>query len=311
MTGTTNRKIIVVPCIVISWLYVSGSSSVLLATPSCRRMSSASVPPSMKNTKVRTRYMIPMRLWSVVVTHDVQPVRSRSTLCAATWGTATGAVISCVAMSVGSAARLQALLDALALAGGGLVGPPDRGALAVEPGFEVVGRHRGHFGDHVGVVAPAELGALTREGGAGELAGDLEPGVVRVARDGVEIAAELRDPPGVGDVLGVDVEGDGRVDRDDHLLVGERRAEVLAGLRIAVGLVGVAPDVLLAVDADVQRLAVGRQAAAGVGQLEARGRRVRRVADRVELDERDRGEDHEDHRGADRPADLQARVAPD
>src|SRR6478735_308413 len=27
----------------------------------------------MKKAKVRTRYMIPMRLWSVVVIHDVQP----------------------------------------------------------------------------------------------------------------------------------------------------------------------------------------------------------------------------------------------
>ncbi len=45
--------------------------------------------------------MIPMRLWSVVVTHDVHPVRSRSTPWATTWGTAVGgAVISWVAMRV-------------------------------------------------------------------------------------------------------------------------------------------------------------------------------------------------------------------
>src|SRR3954467_14268090 len=261
MTGTTNRKTIVVPCIVISWLYVCGSSSVLFAWLSCRRISSASVPPSMKNTKVRTRYMIPMRLWSVVVTHDVHPVRSRSTLWATTCGTAAGAVISCVAMS-GSAARRLALVDALALARGGLVGPPDRGALAVLPGLVVLGGHRAHLGDHVGVVAPAQLGALPRERRAGELARDLEPRVVRVTGNGVELAAEPRDPPRVSDVLGVDVERDGRVHGHDHRLVGEHGAERRV---VAVARVRVAPHVLLAVDADVQRLAVRRQLLARPG----------------------------------------------
>ena len=90
MIGTTNRKIIVVPCIVNSSLYVLGSSSVLFAWLSCRRMSSASVPPRMKKTNVRTRYMIPIRLWSVVVTQDVQPVRSRSTRRATICGTGGG-----------------------------------------------------------------------------------------------------------------------------------------------------------------------------------------------------------------------------
>ena len=66
MIGTTNRKTIVVPCIVNSWLYVCGDSSVLSGAPSCRRISSASTPPRMKKTKVVTRYMIPIRLWSVV-----------------------------------------------------------------------------------------------------------------------------------------------------------------------------------------------------------------------------------------------------
>src|SRR5215218_3198829 len=140
MTGTTNRKTIVVPCIVISWLYVCGSSSVLFAWLSCRRISSASVPPSRKNTKVRTRYMIPIRLWSVVVTHEVQPVRGRSISWATTWGTGAGAVICWVAMRFrfrgeggGSAAGLPALVDALALTLGRLVGLLDPPALAVEP----------------------------------------------------------------------------------------------------------------------------------------------------------------------------------
>ena len=73
----------------------------------------------------------------------------------------------------------------------------------------------------------------------------LEPGLVRVARDRVHLAAELRDPPRVGDVVGGDVERDGHADRDDHLLVGE-------DLLVALGRVLVAPDVLLAVDDDVE-----------------------------------------------------------
>src|SRR3954454_7108715 len=229
MTGTTNRKTIVVPCIVMSSLYVCGVSSVLSAWLSCSRMSSASVPPSRKKTNVRTRYMIPMRLWSVVVTQEVQPVRSRSTRRATICGTAVGAVISCVAMrgsrclrkGVGSAAGLLAAVDALALALRGRVGLADRVALALLPGRVLVGRDGADERDHVRVVAPAELGALAAERPAGQLAGDLEPGVVRVAGDGVELAAQLRDPPGVRDVLGGDVERDRRVGRHDHLRVGE------------------------------------------------------------------------------------------
>ena len=44
----------------------------LFGTPSCTRISSASMPPSPKNTKVVTRYMIPIFLWSVVVTQSTQ-----------------------------------------------------------------------------------------------------------------------------------------------------------------------------------------------------------------------------------------------
>ena len=62
MIGTTNRKIIVVPCSVKSALYVDGVRNVLSGAPSCTRMSSASTPPSRKNTNVVTRYMIPIRL---------------------------------------------------------------------------------------------------------------------------------------------------------------------------------------------------------------------------------------------------------
>src|SRR3954468_4189528 len=56
-------------------------------------MSSASMPPRMKKANVRTRYMIPMRLWSVVVTHDTQPVAGASTLWATTCGTGATVVV--------------------------------------------------------------------------------------------------------------------------------------------------------------------------------------------------------------------------
>jgi hypothetical protein len=48
--GTTTRKIIVVPCMVMTWLYFSGSRKVFSGTPSWIRMSSASTPPRMKKT---------------------------------------------------------------------------------------------------------------------------------------------------------------------------------------------------------------------------------------------------------------------
>src|SRR3954470_22324481 len=120
MTGTTNRKIIVVPCIVKSWLYVCGCRNVLSDCDSCTRMSSASTPPRRKKANVRTRYMIPMRLWSVVVTQLVQPVRCGATPWATTCGSGVvvreGAVV--VAMGGGVLRlRVAAGLDGLALDG--------------------------------------------------------------------------------------------------------------------------------------------------------------------------------------------------
>jgi hypothetical protein len=86
---------------------------------------------------------------------------------------------------------------------------------------------------------------------------------------------------------------------------------------VAVG-IRVAPDVLLPVDLDVQRPAVGRQALgrpAGdedpVGELGAVGAGVRRIADGAELGEGDHREHDEDDRGAERPGDLEAGVAAD
>ncbi len=48
--GTTTRKIIVVPCIVTTWLYESFVRNDSSGVASCARISSASTPPSAKNT---------------------------------------------------------------------------------------------------------------------------------------------------------------------------------------------------------------------------------------------------------------------
>ena len=57
-----TRKIIVVPCIVKSWLYFSGERNVFSGDPSWMRSSSASAPPRQKKTRVVYRYMIPIFL---------------------------------------------------------------------------------------------------------------------------------------------------------------------------------------------------------------------------------------------------------
>ncbi len=49
-TGTANRNIMTVPCIVKSWLYVSWSTKSLSGTASWVRISSASTPPSTRNS---------------------------------------------------------------------------------------------------------------------------------------------------------------------------------------------------------------------------------------------------------------------
>ena len=52
-SGITTRKIIVMPCMVNTWLYCAAFSTVPLACTSCRRMSSASTPPiTKKNSAV-------------------------------------------------------------------------------------------------------------------------------------------------------------------------------------------------------------------------------------------------------------------
>jgi hypothetical protein len=119
-----------------------------------------------------------------------------------------------------------------------LIGAGDVALPVCEPGLEALRRHRADMGAHLGVVAPAELGALAAED-ARSL--DTEPAVVRVARNRVGLAAELRDPPRVHDVAAPDIQPDRRPRGDDQLLVGEQ----------ATG-VAIAPDVPLTDDLDLQ-----------------------------------------------------------
>ena len=65
--GTTTRKIIVVPCMVITLSYESLVRSRSFGVVSCARMSSARTPPTAKKTSEVAMYRIPIRLWSTVV----------------------------------------------------------------------------------------------------------------------------------------------------------------------------------------------------------------------------------------------------
>ena len=53
-SGITPRKIMVVPCMVNSWLNRSADTRVLFGRISCRRMISASRPPNKKNRNAVT-----------------------------------------------------------------------------------------------------------------------------------------------------------------------------------------------------------------------------------------------------------------
>ena len=58
----TTMKTMVTPCIVKTWLYRSADSSWLPGTDSCRRMSSASTPPTRRKKNDATPYMMPIFL---------------------------------------------------------------------------------------------------------------------------------------------------------------------------------------------------------------------------------------------------------
>ena len=70
----TPKKIIVVACIVKSWLNTSGLTSWASGVASWARMYSASIPPVENMMKAVTPYKIPIFLWSIVVSQSQIPV---------------------------------------------------------------------------------------------------------------------------------------------------------------------------------------------------------------------------------------------
>jgi hypothetical protein len=81
-SGITPRKIMVVPCIVNSWLYISGLTKPCSGFASCQRISSASRPPIRKKRNAVAPYRMPIRLWSTVVIQLHSPVFSCAVPCA-------------------------------------------------------------------------------------------------------------------------------------------------------------------------------------------------------------------------------------
>ena len=76
-SGMTPRKIIVVPCMVNSWLYMRAVTKSLSGRANCVRMAKASTPPMRKKSIAKAPYMMPSFLWSTVVNQSNKPrVRS-------------------------------------------------------------------------------------------------------------------------------------------------------------------------------------------------------------------------------------------
>ncbi len=73
MAGMMKRNTITTPWSVNTWLYVSGSMIVRPGVKSSMRTSSAKTPPNTKNVMTEIRYMMPIRLWSSVMSHDMIP----------------------------------------------------------------------------------------------------------------------------------------------------------------------------------------------------------------------------------------------
>ncbi|GAA5615773.1 hypothetical protein Spla01_06990 [Streptomyces platensis] len=68
-SGVANISSMIVPCIVNAWLNCSFDMIWRPGRASSARMSSAIRPPTQKNANDVTRYIVPMVLWSVVVSH--------------------------------------------------------------------------------------------------------------------------------------------------------------------------------------------------------------------------------------------------
>src|SRR5947209_2363353 len=147
----------------------------------------------MKNTKVATRYMIPIRLWSVVRIQSIQRLllRGAVTSLAITWGTSLAAYWV-VDIRLSFSLEISVARQRLAQLGHLRVGRIDRVLLCAHP-FEVLrGADDPDPRQHRVVLAAAQLGAVADVRGARTRS--LEPCVGRVAGNRVDLAAERGDP---------------------------------------------------------------------------------------------------------------------
>ena len=223
-------------------------TSVLSGAPSCRRIISASTPAEQEEHERRDHVHDPDPL--VIGRRD--PARPAAAARARrAWALICGTGAAWVAMRVASCPRcprgFRPACAGLGVELGALL--PWRPALASaiallvgQPRFEL----RRRDGAHAWRSCARGCARTARRTGRCRRPGlrDLEPGVVVVAGDRVELAAELRDPPRVDDVRRSDVERDGRVRSGRP---SPRRSRARRGRRVRWRPGSVAPDVLAAV----------------------------------------------------------------
>src|SRR5438067_1616503 len=293
--GTMTRKIIVVPCIVMTSLYEFFVRKCSFGVASCERMRSARIPPATNHMSDVAMYRIPIRLWSTVTSQLAmrplfQPTGYTASDLAATCRSQWRGLVDVLlhvgdergdlgvrpaladgrhrALRAGEAVLEDSLQSAL-LREEGVVG--DRGPVAALAEVAVAGRadaaplllperlpsgrgdvvlvrllRLGHDRrEHRRVIDAAELRALALVA-AGLIR--LEPEVVRVAWDGLNLAAERRDPPAVDDV------------RRDHIEIDDGTGRhVQRTDRASPSRVVELPVVLMALDRDVNRIAGSRR----------------------------------------------------
>src|ERR1022692_4362799 len=71
--GIRKKKIIEIPCMVNSLLYVSDETRSPAGVNSSSRISMAKNPPTKNIAVIETRYRIAIRLWSIDNSHDFRP----------------------------------------------------------------------------------------------------------------------------------------------------------------------------------------------------------------------------------------------
>jgi hypothetical protein len=76
MEGIRKNQTMMMPCMVKSLLYVSAVKRLVAGVSNSSRISRAKNPPRKKNAVIEAVYKMPIRLWSVVSSHDQMPCLS-------------------------------------------------------------------------------------------------------------------------------------------------------------------------------------------------------------------------------------------